>query len=119
MTITLRLIAAFAAAAVAIAAGCATTPAPVDYDKLALDMIRTSFRDQGEAKFDRLDQDALQQACSGATPPAAALASQLLAFFPVTEVTALRRQLDARQRLGLELVRERSRRRRRTRARLL
>ena len=77
MTITLRPVAALAAAAVAIAAGCATTPAPVDYDKLALDMIRTSFRDQGEAKLDRLDQDALQQACSSATPPSAALASKL------------------------------------------
>ena len=77
MTITLKVFAALAVAAVAIAAGCATTPAPADYDKLALGMIRTSFRDQGEAKLDRLDQDAAQQACSSATPPAAALASKL------------------------------------------
>ena len=77
MTITLRPVAALAAVAVAIAAGCATTPAPADYDKLALDMVRNSFRDQGEAKLDRLDQDAVQQACSSATPPAAGLASKL------------------------------------------
>ena len=77
MTIALRPVAALAAAAVAIAAGCATTPAPADHDKLALDMVRTSFRDQGEANLDRLDQDALQQACSSATPPAAALANKL------------------------------------------
>ena len=77
MTITLRPVAALAAAAVAIAAGCATTPAPADYDKLALDMVRNSFRDQGEAKLDRLDQDAVQQACSSATPPADALTSKL------------------------------------------
>lgn len=77
MTFTQKAVAALAVAAVAIAAGCATTPAPVDYDKLALGMIRTSFRDQGEAKLDRLDQDAVQQACSSATPPAAALASKL------------------------------------------
>ena len=77
MTITLRPVAALAAVAVAIAAGCATTPAPADYDKLALDMVRNSFRDQGEAKLDRLDQDAVQQACSSATPPADALTSKL------------------------------------------
>ena len=75
MTITLRKVVALAA--VAILAGCATTPTPADYDKLALDIVRNSFRDQGEAKLDRLDQDALQQACSSATPPAAALASKL------------------------------------------
>ena len=77
MTITLRPVVALAAAAVAIAAGCATTLAPADYDKLALDMIRTSFRDQGEAKLDRVEQDAVQRACSSATPPADALASKL------------------------------------------
>ena len=82
MTITLKAlvtlaVAVLAVAAVAIAGGCATTPAPVDYDKLALAMVRTSFRDQGEAKLERLDQDAVQQACSSATPPAAALASKL------------------------------------------
>ena len=80
MTVRLKAVAAVAAlavAAVVIAAGCATTPAPANYDKLALDMVRNSFRDQGEAKLDRLDQDAVQQACSIATPPAAALASKL------------------------------------------
>ncbi len=59
MTIKYRLATALAAAVVVIAAGCASTPAPVDYDKLALSMIKTSFRTQGEAKLDRLDQDAV------------------------------------------------------------
>lgn len=77
MTIKYRVVIAFAVAAVAIAAGCASAPAPVDYDKLALSMIKTSFRGQGEAKLDRLDQDAVQQACSGQTPPAPELASKL------------------------------------------
>ena len=75
MTITLRKVVALAA--VAIVAGCATTPTPADYDKLAREMIRTSFRDQGEAKLDRIDQDAVQQACSSTTPPADALATKL------------------------------------------
>ena len=75
MTITLRKVVALAA--VAILAGCATTPTPADYDKLAREMIRTSFRDQGEAKLDRIDQDAVQQACSSTTPPADALTTKL------------------------------------------
>lgn len=79
MTIKYRAVTAFAVvvAAVAIAGGCASAPAPVDYDKLALSMIKTSFREQGEAKLDRLDQDAVQQACSGPTPPAPEIASKL------------------------------------------
>ena len=77
MTLRFRVVAAFAVAAVAIAAGCASTPAPVDYDKLALSIVKTSFRDQGEAKLDRLEQDGVQQACSGPTPPAPAVASKL------------------------------------------
>lgn len=77
MTIKHNVLAGLAVTAVVIAAGCASTPAPFDYDKLALSMIKTSFRDQGEAKLDRLDQDAVQQACSGSTPPAPAVASKL------------------------------------------
>ena len=83
MTIKYRVVAAFAAAAAAAAvavvtaAGCASTPTPVDHDKLALSMIKASFRDQGEAKVDRLEQDAVQQACSGRTPPAPEVASKL------------------------------------------
>ncbi|KQW36468.1 sulfur oxidation c-type cytochrome SoxX [Rhizobacter sp. Root404] len=77
MTIKYRVVTAFAAAAVVIAAGCASTPAPVDYDQLALSMIKSSFRDQGQAKLDRLDQDAVQKACSGPTPPAPEVARKL------------------------------------------
>ena len=77
MTIKYQMVAGLAAMAVVIAAGCAATPGPVDYDKLALSMIKTSFRDQGEAKLDRLEQDAVQQACSGPKPPAPAAASKL------------------------------------------
>ena len=77
MTIKHNVLAGLAVTAVVVAAGCASTPAPSDYDKLALSMIKTSFRDQGEAKLDRLDQDAVQQACSGSTPPAPAVASKL------------------------------------------
>jgi sulfur-oxidizing protein SoxX len=55
----------------AVAAGCAMAPAP-DYDKVALDMIKGSFRPQGQAGLDRLHQDEAQRLCSGPTAPAPA-----------------------------------------------
>jgi len=55
----------------AVAAGCAMAPAP-DYDKVALDMIKGSFRPQGQAGLDRLQQDEAQRLCSGPTAPAPA-----------------------------------------------
>jgi sulfur-oxidizing protein SoxX len=39
-------------------------------DKLTMDVIKSSFRSQGQAKVEWLDQDAVQKACSAATPPA-------------------------------------------------
>jgi len=73
MTFTSRCIAAGAAVLTiaAVAAGCATAPA-VDYDKVALDMIKGSFRPQGQAGLDRLQQDEAQRLCSGPTAPAPA-----------------------------------------------
>jgi sulfur-oxidizing protein SoxX len=54
------------AAAVALLAGCAAfTPAP-DYDKLVVEMMKASFRDEGIAKVDRLNQDAANAECSKA-----------------------------------------------------
>jgi sulfur-oxidizing protein SoxX len=55
-----------AAAVVALLAGCAAfAPAP-DYDKLVTEMMKASFRDEGIAKVDRLDQDAANAECSKA-----------------------------------------------------
>jgi sulfur-oxidizing protein SoxX len=73
MTFTSRWIAGGAALLViaAVAAGCAMAPAP-DYDKVALDMIKGSFRPQGQAGLDRLQQDEAQRLCSGPTAPAPA-----------------------------------------------
>ncbi|MFI4930283.1 MAG: sulfur oxidation c-type cytochrome SoxX [Burkholderiales bacterium] len=58
-------------------AGCATTPSPADLDRQALAAIKASFRDQGIAKVDRLDQDLGQQACSGPDAPAPELVKQI------------------------------------------
>jgi len=64
------------AAALAVA-GCATTPSPAELDRQAVAVMKSSFRDQGIAKVDRLNQDAGQQACSAPTPPSAEVAKQI------------------------------------------
>jgi L-cysteine S-thiosulfotransferase len=63
--------------AAAIVAGCATAPAPAVLDQQALAMMKASFRDQGIAKVDRLNQDLAQQACSADKAPAEAVAKRV------------------------------------------
>jgi len=52
--------------AVAVLAGCAAVPAGPELDKLAADITKASFRDQGQAKVDRLVQDDANRECSAA-----------------------------------------------------
>lgn len=66
-----------ASAAAVIATGCASMPSPQELDQQALAVIKSSFRDQGIAKVDRLNQDLGQQACSSDTPPSEAVAKQI------------------------------------------
>ncbi len=66
-----------AVAAAVVVAGCATTPSPAELDRQALAVMKASFRDQGIAKIDRLNQDLGQQACSAPTPPGAEVAKQI------------------------------------------
>ena len=58
-------------------AGCAGLPSSDELDRQALAMIQASFREQGIAKLDRLDQDLGQKACSSDQPPADAVARQI------------------------------------------
>jgi sulfur-oxidizing protein SoxX len=51
-------------AASVLLVGCATAQSNADLDKQALAAIKASFRDQGIAKVDRLNQDLGQSACS-------------------------------------------------------
>ena len=53
------------AALLLMMAGCAAL-APTDYDALTQQMMGASFRDEGIAKVDRLQQDAANAACSKA-----------------------------------------------------
>ncbi len=64
-------------AAVAIVAGCATAPSEADLDQQTQAMLKTSFRAQGIAKMDRLDQDLAQKACSSDQAPPADVATKI------------------------------------------
>ena len=60
-----------------LVAGCATQPSPEELDAQAQAMIRASFREQGIARMDRLEQDLGQAACSSDKPPAAEVAKRI------------------------------------------
>ena len=56
-----------AAAAAAVAAtvlGCATGPSDDEINAKAAAVLRASFKEQGQAKLDRLTQDDTQKTCS-------------------------------------------------------
>jgi sulfur-oxidizing protein SoxX len=62
-----------------VLAGCASGPSPAELDKMAQQTIKSSFRDQGIAKVDRLNQDLAQAACSGDSEPQDAVAERIRA----------------------------------------
>jgi len=55
---------AVAAAAAAILVGCATVPSDAEVSARAAAVLKASFREQGQAKLDRLTQDDTQKTCS-------------------------------------------------------
>ena len=61
---TLTWILAAAAVAPVILFGCATAPSDTETSAKAAAMMKGSFREQGQAKLDRLDQDDMQKTCS-------------------------------------------------------
>jgi sulfur-oxidizing protein SoxX len=75
---TFRILLAGAAGA-AVLAGCASAPAPAELDAQASKAIKSSFRDQGIAKVDRLAQDLGQGACSSDKAPDDAVADKIMA----------------------------------------
>ena len=69
-----------AAAASALLAGCASAPpmaAAGSHEQQVMAMMKASFRDQGIAKVDRLQQDLGQAACSSDKAPTEAVAKQV------------------------------------------
>ena len=71
-----RQIAVLATAA-AVAAGCASSASAPELDAQAVQVMNSSFRDQGIAKVERLNQDLAQQACSSAKPPSEQVARRI------------------------------------------
>jgi sulfur-oxidizing protein SoxX len=65
------------AAVVWALAGCASLPSSAELDQQARAVMKASFRDQGIAKVDRLNQDFSQQACSSPVAPSAELAKRI------------------------------------------
>ncbi len=55
-----------AAAVGLMLAGCASVAPTANYDAMVAEVMKTSFRDQGIAKVDRLQQDASNELCSKA-----------------------------------------------------
>jgi len=51
-------------AVAAAAVGCATRPSDSEVNAKAAQMLKASFREAGQAKLDRLDQDDTQRTCS-------------------------------------------------------
>jgi sulfur-oxidizing protein SoxX len=51
---------------VCLIAGCAMVPSGPELDKLTADIIKASFRSEGQATVDRLDQDDANRECSAA-----------------------------------------------------
>ena len=64
------------AAALAVA-GCASMASAGELDQQAQAVMKASFRDQGIAKADRLNQDLAQKACSNDAPPPPDVAKQI------------------------------------------
>jgi len=60
-----------------IAAASAQAQTAKQLDRQAEAMMRASFREQGIAKLDRLNQDDAQKACSQAKPPPAAVTKKI------------------------------------------
>jgi L-cysteine S-thiosulfotransferase len=68
----------------ALVAGCASAPSSAELDKSAQDMIKRSFKAQGSAGLERLNQDLAQQACSGPMAPPGEVSKQIEAAAQAT-----------------------------------
>jgi sulfur-oxidizing protein SoxX len=62
-----------------VATACSTLPSGSALDAETTALMKASFRDQGIAKADRVNQDLGQSACSSDKPPSDAVAEQIMA----------------------------------------
>jgi sulfur-oxidizing protein SoxX len=69
---TLMLLLAAGSGVAGTIVGCATAPSDAETAAKAAAVLKSSFKERGQAKLDRLDQDETQKACSeyaGKVPP--------------------------------------------------
>ncbi len=71
------ILAAGLAGGLALLAGCAMLPSTRELDEQARAAMKASFRDQGIAKAERINQDLAQIVCSSDTPPTPELAKRV------------------------------------------
>ena len=64
-----KIVTALAASAAVVVAGCAAMQGPTDpaLEAKAVEMMKVSFKEKGQAKLDRLNQDETQALCSAYT----------------------------------------------------
>jgi sulfur-oxidizing protein SoxX len=67
------------AAVAVVATACSTLPSGSALDAETTALMKASFRDEGIAKADRVNQDLGQSACSSDKPPSDAVAEQIMA----------------------------------------
>jgi len=65
------------AACALVLAACSTAPGPQQLEQATEVALKASFRDQGIAKVERLNQDEAQKVCSEETPPSDAVATRI------------------------------------------
>ncbi len=86
---------AVALLAVALSA-CATAPVGPDLTALTAEIVRTSFRDQGMAKVDRLQQDEANKACSEADIAGQPIDAKVGAAIEAASMKAIPRPSDGK-----------------------
>ena len=82
-----------ALAACAAAAGCASI-SDQDLARKTVEVMKASFKENGQAKLDRLDQDEAQKLCS--IPPSATLPKDVAAHIEKTNLEAIRYPADGK-----------------------
>ena len=75
-------------------AGCAAVPSAQQVDASTLQVLQSSFRDQGEAKLDRLTQDESNRVCSDAA--GAALDAKLAASIEAANLQTVKFPTDGK-----------------------
>ncbi len=81
---------------VALLAGCAMVPSGPELDKLAADIAKTSFRDQGQAKVDRLQQDDANRECAAANVAGKPIDEKLAKAIEETNLKAIKWPSDGK-----------------------